>query len=89
MYDNNAALFSLQPVAHAGHNIWYEGEGRRVVVREWIVIYAVVNLTIRIAGAFGAELPYRPVFAMFRVEELHEGVERVSICTLWIGAARA
>lgn len=59
------------------------------MVGERVVIYAIVYLTIRVAGAFGAKLPYRPVFAMLRVQELDERVERVPVCALGIGAAWA
>lgn len=58
-----------------------------MVVRKRIVIHAVVNLAIRVAGAFSTKLPYSPVFAMLRVEELYEGVEGVSVCALGVGSA--
>ena len=59
------------------------------MVRERIVVYAIVDFAVWVARTFSAELPYRPVFAMFRVEELYEGVEGVSIRALWVGAAGA
>ena len=39
------------------------------MVRPWEVVYAVVDLGIRVAGAFGSELPYCPVGAVFAIEE--------------------
>ena len=59
------------------------------MVREGVVIYAVVDFAVRVASAFSTELPYRPIFAMFRVKELYEGVEGVSVCALRVGAAGA
>lgn len=35
------------------------------MVREWIVIYAVVHLAIWIASTLSTELPYCPIFTMF------------------------
>jgi hypothetical protein len=60
-----------------------------MMVGERVVIYAIVYLAVRVAGSLGAKLPYRPVFAMLRVEELDERVKRVPICALGIGAAWA
>lgn len=59
------------------------------MVRKWVVVYTVVDLTVWVAGALSTKLPYRPIFAMLRVEELYEGVEGVSVCALRIGAAWA
>lgn len=89
MYNDYAPVFGLQPVAHAGHDVGYEGKRRRMMVWKGIVVYTVVYLAVWIASAFGTELPYRPVFAMFRIEELDEGVERVTVCALRICATRA
>lgn len=60
-----------------------------MVVRERIVVYAIVNFTVWVACAFRTKLPNRPVFAMFRVEELDERIEGVSVCALRVGAAGA
>ena len=49
------------------------------MVRPREMPYSVVDLRIRVAGAFCAELPYGPVLAVFFVEELHEGIERVAV----------
>lgn len=89
MYNDYSPLFGLEPVAHAGHDVGYEGERRRMMIWEGVVVYTVVYLAIWVASAFCAKLPYRPVFAMFRVEELYEGVERISVCALRICAAGA
>ena len=37
------------------------------MVRPGVMPYPPVDFRVRIAGAFGAELPYRPFFAMFEV----------------------
>jgi hypothetical protein len=58
-----------------------------VVVGERVVVYAVVDLRVWVARPFGAELPYRPVVAVLRVEELYERIERIAVGALWIGAA--
>lgn len=89
MYDDHAAFFRLQPIAHAGHDVRYEGERRGMVIGEGVVVYTVVNLAVRVASAFCTKLPYRPVFTMFGVEELYEGVERIPVRALWIGATGA
>jgi hypothetical protein len=60
-----------------------------VVVREWVVVDAVVDVRVWIAGSLGAKLPYGPVVAMLRVEKLDERVERVAIGALRVCAARA
>jgi hypothetical protein len=87
MYDDYTPIFRLQPVAHAGHDVWYEGEGRRMMVGKRIVIHTVIDLAVWVAGAFGTELPYCPVFAMFRVEKLYERVKGVSVGALRICTA--
>ena len=60
-----------------------------MVVWEGVVIDAVIDFGVGIACSFGAELPYSPVFAMFGVEKLDEGVKRVAICALGIRPARS
>lgn len=60
-----------------------------MVIGERVVVYAVVDFAVGIAGAFCAKLPYRPVFAMLRIEKLYEGIERVSVCALRVGATGA
>jgi hypothetical protein len=57
------------------------------VVGERVVVYAVVDLRVWIARPLGAELPYRPVVAMLRVEEFYERIERVAVGALRVGAA--
>lgn len=57
-----------------------------MVVRKRIVVYAVVDFTVGIACALGAELPYRPIVAMLGVEELDEGIEGVAVCSLRVCA---
>lgn len=71
MHYDYAPLLRLQPIAHAGHDVRYEGERWRVVVGKGVVVYAIVDLAVWIAGALCTELPYRPVFAMLRVEKLY------------------
>lgn len=60
-----------------------------MVIGEGVMVDAVVNLAIGVAGAFCTKFPYRPVFAMFCVEEFDEGIERVSVRALGIGATGA
>lgn len=55
-----------------------------MVVWPRVVTYPPVDRLIRIAGAFCAELPYPPVFAMFGVEEFDNLIERVAVCALGI-----
>lgn len=44
------------------------------MVWPWIMPYAIIYLAVRVAGAFGAELPYGPILAMFVVKESYESV---------------
>jgi hypothetical protein len=53
------------------------------------MVDTIVDLGVWIARSFGAELPDRPVFAMLRVEELDQRIERVAVCALWVCAAGA
>lgn len=59
------------------------------MVGKRVVVDAVVDLRVGVAGPFGAELPYGPVIAVLGVEELYEGIERVAVCALRVGAAGA
>jgi hypothetical protein len=59
------------------------------VVGERIMVDAVVDLGVGVARPFGAELPYGPVVAMLRVEELYERVEGVAVGALGVRAAGA
>ena len=59
------------------------------MVRPRVVSHAVVHHVIRVAGALGSKLPYRPFGAMFRIEELDKTVERVSVRSLRVGLGRA
>ena len=44
VYYDDPALLLVQPVAHAGHDVWYEGERRRMMVGKRVVVDAVVDL---------------------------------------------
>lgn len=44
--------------------------------------HATVYGFVRITCSFSTELPYRPVFAVLRVEEFYNLIERVSVCEL-------
>ena len=59
------------------------------MVRPGEMLYSVVDLTVRIAGTFSAKLPYRPVGAMFVVQEFDKGVSWVAVSALWIGGGGA
>lgn len=89
MYDDDPPLLLMEPVAHAGHDVRYQGERRRVMIGEGIMVDATVDLRVGIARPFSAELPDGPIVAMFRVEKLYERVKRVAIGALRVGAARA
>lgn len=56
------------------------------MIRPRIVPHPSIHSLIWIPGAFSTELPYSPVFAMFRIEEVDDPVEGVSICSLWVCA---
>jgi len=43
-----------------------------MVVGPGVVVYAVVDLRVGVAGTFCTELPYAPVVAVFGIEELDE-----------------
>ena len=60
-------LRAFQPITHASHDVGYQCERRWVMVRPGVMPYPPVDLRVRITGAFGAKLPYRPFFAMFVV----------------------
>lgn len=89
MYHYDASLLLMQPIPHARHDVRYEGEWGRVVVRKRVVVDAAVDLRVWVARPFCAELPYCPVVAVLRVEKLYEGVKRVAVRALGIGAAGA
>lgn len=89
MYYNDPPLLLMEPVAHAGHDVWYEGERRRVVIGEGVMVDAIVDLRVGVARPFSAKLPYGPIVAMFRVEKLYERVKRVAIGALRVSATRA
>jgi hypothetical protein len=55
------------------------------VIRPRVMSDAIIHGIIRIPGTFSAKLPYRPVLAVFRVEEGDELVEGVSIGELGVG----
>lgn len=59
------------------------------MVRERIVVDTIVDLRIRVSGAFGAKLPDCPVFTMLVVEEFDERVERISVSALGVRATGA
>ena len=50
------------------------------MVWPWEMVYAIVDFRIWVASAFGTELEYRPIRAMFVVKELHK-----LICGIPIG----
>ena len=49
------------------------------------VIYEIIG----VSRALGAELPYRPVVAMFRVEEFYQAVEGIAIRPLRVRLRRS
>ena len=53
-----------------------------MVIRPWVVPYAIVDLAIGIARTFRPELPYGPFRTMLVVEEFDEVFGRVAIGTL-------
>ena len=59
------------------------------MVGPWKVFYSIVDLAIGIACTFGAELPYRPLRAMFIVKEFDQGVGWVAVSALGICGGRA
>ena len=89
VHDDDAALLGVQPITHARHDIGEQGEGRRMVVGEGVVVDAVVDVRVGVAGALSAELPDGPVVAMLLVEELDQRVERVAVGALRVGATGA
>lgn len=54
------------------------------MVWPWKVFYSIVDLAVRITCTFSTELPYRPLGAMFVVEELDKGVGWVAVSALGI-----
>ncbi len=56
-----------------------------MVVWPWIVSYSSVDFGVGVSGAFGTELPYRPIDAMFVVQEFDEGVCGVAVSSLGVG----
>jgi hypothetical protein len=61
------------------------------MIRPGVVPDATIYCLVRIAGALGAEFPYRPVISVFCVEEGYESIKGVAVGTLGIclGGARA
>ena len=55
-----------------------------MVVRPWVMVDSVIDFRVRIARAFGAELPYRPVFSVFVVQPFDEIFGGVPVSSLWI-----
>lgn len=55
------------------------------MVRPREMLYSVVNLAVRIAGAFSAKLPYGPIGAMLIVQKLDKVVSGVAVSALRIG----
>lgn len=64
-------------------------ERRRVVVGPGEVRDAVVDGGVGVAGAFGAELPDRPVGAVGGIEEGDERGERIAVNEGGVGGAGA
>jgi len=60
-----------------------------MVVREGVVVDTVVDFGVGVAGPFGAEFPYRPIVAVFRIKEFNESIEGVAVGPLGVGAAGA
>jgi hypothetical protein len=54
------------------------------MVGKRVMVDAVVDFGVWIACTLCAEFPYRPVVAMFRVEEFDKRIEGVAVCALWI-----
>ena len=60
-----------------------------MVIWPRVVSYSSVDLGVWISSTFGAELPYRPVGAMFVIEEFDKGVCGITIRSLRVGRGRA
>ena len=56
-----------------------------MVVRPWIMPYAVVNFLVWVSCTFGAEFPDGPLGAMFLIKEFDELVGRVTVGALGVG----
>jgi len=56
------------------------------MVGKRIVVDAVIDLRVGVAGSLCTKLPYRPLLTMFRVKELDERVERIPVGALGIGS---
>ena len=54
------------------------------MVWPWKMIYSIVDLAVRVACTFSAKLPYRPLVAMFVVEESDQGIGWVTVSALGI-----
>lgn len=59
------------------------------MIRPRIVPDTSIDSLVRVSGAFGPELPYGPIIAMFGVEKCNKAVEGVSVGPLGIRLARA
>lgn len=59
------------------------------MIGEGIVVDTIVDFRVWVTSAFGAKLPYCPVFAVFRVEEFDQRVERIAVSALGISTTRA
>ena len=55
------------------------------MVRPREMLYSVVDLAVRIAGTFGAKLPYGPIGAMLIVQKLDKVVSWITVSALRIG----
>ena len=59
------------------------------MVREGVVVDAVVDFGVGVAGPLCAELPYGPIVAVLGIEELDECIEGVAVCALGVRATGA
>ena len=54
------------------------------MVGPWIMVDATVYLGVGIAGTFCSKFPYRPIFAVFVIEEFCQSIGRITIGALRI-----
>lgn len=49
------------------------------MVRPGEMVDSSIHLRVRVSSAFRAKLPYTPLRAMFRVEEINQGVKGIAV----------
>ena len=50
-----------------------------MVIRPGVVMNSSIDLRVGVSRALSTKLPDAPVFVMFRIEKIHQGVEGVAI----------